>query len=206
VGGPAGLRERGRDLAGLVDGLDGAVTAAKDPDAPATRAARRILSALASVAPAGPARPGRRLPACELLPQALDAARTTGGVTGTLAVALAAIEPGLRWFRRPGARTGDGGFGDKHANAVIVGDGGLEVRRDVTVGVSLMAPHTTYPDHHHPPEEIYVALSAGEWRQGAGSWHAPGPGGLVHNAPDVVHAMRSLDAPLLAIWCLRLPG
>ena len=26
------------------------------------------------------------------------------------------------------------------------------------VGVSLMAPAVQYPDHRHPPEEVYLAL------------------------------------------------
>ena len=89
-----------------------------------------------------------------------------------------------------------------HANATIVGADGVEVRHDVRVGVSLMAPHLQYPDHRHPPEEIYVVLSPGEWRQDANAWHEPGLGGLVYNPPNIVHAMRSLDAPLLAFWFL----
>ena len=34
----------------------------------------------------------------------------------------------------------------------------------------------------------------------------PGIGGVVHNAPDVVHAMRATSAPLLAVWCLWFEG
>ena len=95
---------------------------------------------------------------------------------------------------------------DGHANALIVGPDGLEPREDARVGVSLMAPAVQYPDHRHPPEEVYVALSPGEWRQGDGPWHAPGPGGLVYNPPGIVHAMRSGKTPLLAIWCLWVGG
>ena len=65
-----------------------------------------------------------------------------------------------------------------------------------------MAPGITYPDHRHPPEEVYIVLSNGQWRQGSGPWHAPGVGGIVYNPHDIVHAMRSGDSPLLAIWCL----
>ena len=69
---------------------------------------------------------------------------------------------------------------------------------------AMMAPHTVYPDHHHPPQEGYVVLSAGQWRQAQGPWQTPGIGGWVYNPPDIVHAMRSGDQPLLAIWCLPL--
>jgi quercetin dioxygenase-like cupin family protein len=119
-----------------------------------------------------------------------------------VADAFAAIEPTLPWKRRPNAEAAGSHFADNHANAVIVGPGGLEPRDDVLVGVSLMGPRLQYPDHHHPPEEIYLVLSKGEWRQGEGTWHEPGPGHVVFNPSNVVHAMRSADDPLLAIWCL----
>ncbi len=45
-------------------------------------------------------------------------------------------------------------------------------------------------------------LSGGEWRQGSNPWHEPGSGGLVYNPPNIVHAMRSAELPLLALWFL----
>ena len=68
----------------------------------------------------------------------------------------------------------------------------------------LVAPGVRYPDHHHPPEEIYVVLTPGEWRQQDMPWHQPGPGGVVHNPPGIVHAMRAGAVPLLALWFLWL--
>ena len=87
--------------------------------------------------------------------------------------------------------------------AVLVGPGGLGPRGDVHIGVSLMAPHLTYPDHCHTPEEVYLALSPGFWRQAGTRWAEPGYGGIIHNPPNIVHAMCSGEEPLLAIWCLR---
>jgi len=127
-------------------------------------------------------------------------------VVPALAGVLETLAPSLSWYRRPGAAADGDPFHDGHANAIIAGPGGLERRTDVMVGVSLLAPGVRYPDHRHPPEEIYVVLSAGEWRQGDGPWHEPGPGGIVHNPPHVVHAMRSGAAPLLALWFLWLPA
>jgi len=98
-------------------------------------------------------------------------------------------------------------FTGGHANVDIVGPAAeaLEQRDDVRIGMSLMAPGITYPDHRHPPEEVYLVLSAGDWRQGARAWHSPGLGGIVYNPPDIVHAMRSTTTePLLAVWCLPL--
>ena len=80
----------------------------------------------------------------------------------------------------------------------------MEQRDDVLAGASLVAPGVRYPDHHHPPEEIYVVLTPGEWRQESRPWHEPGVGAVVHNPPGIVHAMRAGDTPLLALWFLWL--
>jgi len=94
---------------------------------------------------------------------------------------------------------------DSHADAAIVGPepDALEQRSDVRVAISLMALGITYPDHRHLPEEVYIVLSEGEWRQESAPWRTPGIGGIVYNPHDIVHAMRSSrSSSLLAIWCL----
>lgn len=88
---------------------------------------------------------------------------------------------------------------------MIIGDGGLEARQDLRMGASLLAPNTFYPNHQHPPEEVYIALTPGHWRQEAGPWREPGIGGLVYNPPNIIHAMQSGASALLAIWMLP-PG
>ena len=97
-------------------------------------------------------------------------------------------------------------FYDGHANAMVAGPGGLEERGDVWIGLSLLAPHVLYPEHSHPPEEVYVALSPGAWWNAGMDWTEPGIGGLVYNPPGIPHTMRSGPKPLLAIWCLPLEG
>jgi len=134
------------------------------------------------------------------------AANAASTATAVLAEALATIAPRLAWRTRADRKSDDPNFAGAHANAVILGDDGIESRSDVRIGVSLLAPHTVYPDHRHPPEEVYVVLSDGEWRQAADPWHAPGPGGMVHNPPNVLHSMRSGSEPLLAIWTLLMDG
>jgi len=115
---------------------------------------------------------------------------------------LHALSGYLSWYKRSNATAND--FNAGHANAEILGPKGLEVRDDVLVGVTLMRPNLTYPDHHHPPEEVYVVLSPGLWRQNDDPWWSPGVGGYVYNAPDILHAMKSENTPLCAIWCLNL--
>ena len=120
-----------------------------------------------------------------------------------LGAAFAAVEPQLAWIIKP---VGDEHFRANHANAVVVGVDGIEQRNDVRIGVSLVAPNTHYPDHTHPPEEIYAVLSDGAWRQNEGAWRKPGLGGTVHNVPNILHGMRSCDTPLLAVWSLWVGG
>ena len=118
------------------------------------------------------------------------------------AMAMQALSASLDWWRRPDAEEVGEPFASGHANAMVVGPRGLEHRSDVWIGISLIAPHVDYPAHRHKPEEVYLVLSEGEWQQNNGSWHEPGIGGVVHNPPDIVHAMRSGSKPLLATWCL----
>ena len=193
---------RSPELQAFVAAAEGAILERSCGGGPVPKAAERIFSALrASIGQAGQQAPARP-PVCAYLPAVLAQARRQPGPMGALADAFAAIEPRLEWKARGGAEAHGEDFLKGHANAALVGSEGLEIRSDVWLGVSLLAPHTRYPDHRHPPEEIYVVLSPGEWRQESKPWHAPGIGGLVYNPPNIIHAMRSAEQPLLALWFL----
>jgi quercetin dioxygenase-like cupin family protein len=144
-----------------------------------------------------------RLPVCDEIEPALREASTRGDSVGQVAEAFRRLEPLLAWGH---ATPGPGASANLHtgyASTSIIGrTTGLERRGDVAIGVSLMAPHVRYPDHRHLPEEVYYVLSPGEWRRGEGEWFEPPTGGIFYNQPDIVHAMRSGDKPLLAIWFL----
>jgi len=146
---------------------------------------------------------GGRLPVCALLE---DVAAPEGFEEPDLRRVIKAfgdIEPRLEWRLRGGdMSTASENINEGHANAMIVGPGGIERRSDVWLGVSLMAPHVRYPDHNHPPEETYLVLSEGEFRHGDSGWFAPGVGGTLYNEPGISHAMRTGDKPLFAMWAL----
>ena len=162
----------------------------------------RVFDALTDSRPVV-ARAPARLPACAYLGDALDTARRASASLAKIADAFAALEPNLTWTRRASAdHTASANFAEGHANAMIVGPRGYEPREDVWVGVSLLAPDVRYPDHHHAPEEIYLVLSQGKFRQGEAEWFEPGIGGSFYNTPNIKHAMASGPAPLLAVWCL----
>ena len=175
-----------------------------DPRAQALLA--RIFGSLRTVAQPHPPTPVR-LPVCRYLAPALEAARCRDAALRTLAETLLEIEPSLAWRRREGSGpSASANFRDGHANAMIVGPGGLEPRTDVWLGVSLLAPNVRYPDHSHPPEETYLVMSRGEFRQGDDGWSEPGFAGSFYNPPNITHAMRSGSDPLLAFWALWTTG
>ena len=167
--------------AAAIEKISGAL---RTPGAPGTRAALR-------------------LPVCRYLDDALAAPRAASGPMARLADAFAAVEPSFTWV----VRSASGPFAsanwpEGHANAMIVGPGGLEDRSDLAIGVSLLAPHVRYPDHNHGPEEVYLVLSPGRFQHGDSDWFAPGIGGTRYNEPNIRHAMASDDVPLLALWSL----
>ncbi len=165
------------------------------------RSVRQIFSALEEPG-AQRSGTGSRLPVCSHLDAAL-AVETDQEPLSRLIDRFKAIEPQLEWRRRTNHdSSASDNFEDSHANAMIIGPGGLEERRDLWFGVTLMAPNVRYPDHDHAPEEVYLVLSDGEFRQGEGAWFSPGIGGSFYNSPAIKHAMRSVDTPLFAFWVL----
>lgn len=147
---------------------------------------------------------GKRLPVIDRhMSDAMDPAHVADPKLKRLTEAFLDVEPLLTWGPRSGpAPNASDGFANGHANAMIAGPGGLERRSDVWLGVSFLAPHIRYPDHTHPPEETYLVLSPGEFRQDDDPWFEPGKGGSFYNPPHIRHAMRAGPAPLFAFWLL----
>ncbi len=194
--------KRDPHLQNLLDQVEASIIYNPAATALTTRLADTIFSSMrAKIFEPGTPNP-MRLPPCALLDDAITEACKTSGKASDVATTLSAIEARLTWTRRKGWERENEAFAHGHANATIVGPDGLEPRDDVWIGASVMAPNVRYPDHQHPPEEVYTVLSDGEWRTADGEWFSPGIGGIVHNPPGIVHAMRSGEKPLLAIWCL----
>ncbi len=139
---------------------------------------------------------------CKHIPKALAVGMADGPELKDLANAFERIAPKLNWQRRENIKYKDQNFPSGHANAVLVGDNGLEQHQCVRLGVSLLAPNIEYPDHNHPPEEGYLVISEGYWRQEKGNWVERKPGQTIHNTPNITHSMKSKDTPLLALWML----
>lgn len=194
---------RDAGLQRLIDLIDAGLLARKRSNE-TFRAGRKVMAALNRRAGQAVAVTSQRLDVCSEIAPALTEAASAGAPMPELAAAFAAIEPQLSWWRRNTADPSDTAFYNGHANASIIGPGGLEERDDVRVGVSLMAPQVLYPVHEHPPEEVYLSFTSGEWWNTGLDWNEPGSGGTIYNPPGIAHAMRSGAKPLLALWLLPL--
>lgn len=189
--------DRSPDITTFLDASARALRAACT--GPALRAAETVIGRAA--APGGPGVDATRLPACDWIAPALGAVASERADLGR---AFAALEQRLRWYRRGSAEESEQPFWNGHANAVILGPGGLETRDDLWIGATVMAPGVRYADHDHPPEEVYLSLTPGEWWNAEMDWTDPGPTGFVYNPPGIAHAMRSGTGPFLALWYLPL--
>ncbi len=194
---------RDAGLQRLIDLIDQCLLA-RPRDNATFQASRKVMAALNRRAGQSNTVAPQRLDVCSELAPALTEAASAAAPLPELAAAFAAIEPRLSWWRRETADPSDTRFYNGHANASIIGPDGLEERDDVRLGVSLLAPQVLYPIHEHPPEEVYLSLTSGQWWNAGMDWSEPGPGGTIYNPPGIAHAMRSGVKPLLALWLLPL--
>lgn len=162
--------------------------------------ARRVFDALAAgrFQPVMPPERASLVPGSRHVSVALDSAKAAGGPVAVAADAIDAVASTVAWRARPDGEHHSAEFMRGHADARILRS--VDADGQVVVGLSVLAPRTMYPDHSHPPEEVYVVLSPGEWRGAGGEWVEPGVGGIVHTRAGVTHSMRAAGDPLLAVW------
>lgn len=148
--------------------------------------ARELEAAIAQMVPI--AREPSSVPVISTLPVASS--------DPLLAAALQAITE-IPWI--PSHRMTDGGTEAALAPLNEVRDLGA-----VIVGLLALAPGATYPEHSHPPQEIYLPITrGGRWRfGGAETYRALEPDELVYNHPNDRHGIVADDEPLLALYVL----
>ena len=140
--------------------------------------------------------PPGRLPVMQHLTAALAL-----GSADTLSVCSSVDRLRCELCWRQNASYSGADFLDGYAYCEIVGPLGHLRHTDVALGLLLLGPHATYPEHAHPAAEIYAVVAGrAEWRQGDRIWRARVPGERIHHASMEPHAMRTAGEPLLAAY------
>ncbi|MDX8529152.1 dimethylsulfonioproprionate lyase family protein [Mesorhizobium sp. MSK_1335] len=140
---------------------------------------------------------GHSLPVCRYFEDGFDASEND--VVGALCGSWAAMD----WMQNPNYRDrpemqdyrADSGFCE------ICGPRGLIGNSATSVGFLVMGPGLFYPSHSHPAAEAYFVISgAAQWWRAGHDWQINEPGSRIYHSPHQEHAMRTLDAPLLALY------
>jgi hypothetical protein len=121
----------------------------------------------------------------------------------SLAAQLAAIEEHLNWLQTSAytdAVLGEG-FTANYGWAEVIGPRGFFKGDDFLLGLLMLGPNRHYRDHFHPAPELYVPLTSGSlWRRAPGRFVEKPPGAAIWHEPNQIHATKTGDRPLLALW------
>lgn len=121
----------------------------------------------------------------------------------SIAASLAALDGHLTWSqtsRYTDAMLGDG-FMQNYGWCQIIGPKGFFKGDDFLLGLLMLGPNNHYKDHHHPAPELYWPLTGpAEWKQGEGNFTIKKAGDIIWHAPNEIHAIKTADHPLLAVW------
>lgn len=110
----------------------------------------------------------------------------------------------LRWGQTYAVDDFGQKFLDNYGWIELFGTRGHFVNETMAGGFLLLGPDTTYPDHRHVAEEIYIPLTGGTvWRKGDEAFSIRAADDVIHHASNVSHAMRTESEPLLALYLWR---
>jgi len=96
-------------------------------------------------------------------------------------------------------------FLDEFANGEGIGPDGSLYHQDIILGLFILGPETTYPEHAHPAEEFYIVLTGNpHFKVGINSEFEPKRAGdvILHHS-DISHSIRSSSTPFFAIFGWR---
>ena len=157
----------------------------------------RLLAALDRLpAVPGPAAASYH-PVRALLPAALVPLRRT---VPDLAALLAGHGDSLPWRYGYAPRADAPGLETAMGWAELVGPAAPFASDEICLGLTLIGPRRHYLPHRHPAVELYRVLAGtAEWSGPDGTRKLP-PGAFVLHPSEAVHAMRTGDAPLLALY------
>jgi hypothetical protein len=118
--------------------------------------------------------------------------------------AIASAAPAMTWKQTYTAAQMGAAFLQNYGWCEIIGTSGAVPSERLACGFLLLGPHTLYPRHHHEAEEIYVPLvGTAVWEKGDEGWREQQPGTVIHHPSHVLHAKRTSDEALLALYLWR---
>ena len=108
--------------------------------------------------------------------------------------------PYLPWTRTEGDSSASSHLTQRAANANIIGPGALFPREDIFLGLTLIAPNTLCPSHHHPDAELCHPLMGGATWIIGGVARKLAPRDVIVSPPQAVHAIHTDHQPVLALF------
>jgi quercetin dioxygenase-like cupin family protein len=125
-------------------------------------------------------------------------------LTGSVVRTLVRTAGRLRWSQSYRVPAVSETFLRNYGWTELLGLTGPVASEHLAAGFLMLAPQTHYPPHRHQAEELYVLLAGRAlWHQGTRPWTERGPGEFVHHHGDELHAMRTTEQPLLALYVWR---
>ena len=164
----------------------------------AERTTELVHAPRAHVEPCGQAVVDRWLaPACEW----------AGDETRAAAELVLATADRLSWFVPYADAAGDPVIDRLHTGYAVAllagpaaesyGDSPL-IDEHFMLALTLQAPDRYYPEHHHTAVEVYSPLAGtAHWLNGSLRWRVEQPGAVIVHDEDEIHAMTTVDEPLL---------
>ena len=141
------------------------------------------------------------LPVCAAL---TEVERGATALTRELVSAVVLAAPVLRWQQTYGAGDFGASFLQGYGWSEFAGLRGPVPSDRLAIGVLLLGPQITYPSHAHDAAEIYVPLSGTAlWQRGDAPFAPVEPGQVILHPSWLPHAMRTQNAPLLALYLWR---
>ncbi len=147
---------------------------------------------------------GQQPRATQFIPTLL--ASPHAGAMAQVMALLAEVQSLLTWRQNPNYTVANVGqqFLDNFCHATLTSaDGPLQGPTLPMGWFVLFGPHTLYKTHQHPPNEIYLAITAGgEWQLGTQDWQALNAGDALYIPSNTPHAIRTHAKPILtySIW------
>jgi hypothetical protein len=130
----------------------------------------------------------------------LEAARAGPGAG--IARALRPLLPSLHWVRTYSRKQLGKDYLENYGYFDVASpERGLLRTGAIATGFLVIGPGRLYPEHYHPAVELYhVVAGMPDWKIDREVWEPKPAGSFIFHKTMAVHAMRTKETPLLALY------